>query len=176
VGEFSKQDPGRKYGGAAMNEVIVGIIAASGGGAVTWLTTNARLRRELELLYDRDLREKRVAAYSELWRRTKRVPRNRRPGELTTATLREIREDWHDWYYDDGGIYMSEAVRIRYFEATAVIDGVRDASSEGELEEEAYLRVYTAVKRLRDVLTDDIGLRLDQKLGGRSARRPPHSG
>lgn len=128
------------------------------------LTTNSRLRRELELLYDRDLREKRVAAYQELWRRTKRVPRHRLAGEVTRNTMREVREDWHDWYYDGGGIYMSEAVRSKYFDATQALEDAADVVDDRVLSPGEYDGVYARVKALRDALTGDIGARLEPRL------------
>jgi hypothetical protein len=151
-----------------MDQVLVGLIGAIVGGGISWLTTNARLRRELELLYDRDLRDKRVAAYKELWRRTKRVPRTALRGEVTGETLRNVRVDWHNWYYDEGGIYMSETVRDKYFEATKGLETGADACGSRELTPAEYESVYDRVKTLRDSLTNDIGARLEPKL----SRRP----
>jgi hypothetical protein len=147
-----------------MTELLAGSIGLIVGGLISWLTTNARLRRELELLYDRDLHDKRVAAYKELWRRTKPVPRQRLAGEVTGSTMREVREDWHDWYYSDGGIYMSEAVRTRYFDAVQALEDAADVAESRELSPDEYERVYAPVKALRDSLTGDIGARLEPRL------------
>ena len=147
-----------------MEQILAGLIGAAVGGVISWLTTNSRLRRELELLYDRDLREKRVAAYRELWKRTKRVPRTRLRGEVTGATLREVREDWHNWYYDEGGIYMSAVVRDTYFAATEALETAADAGGDRELRENEYEAVYERVKELRDSLTADIGSRIEPQL------------
>lgn len=147
-----------------MNEILAGLIGALAGGLISWLTTNARLRRELELLYDRELRESRNVAYKALWILTKPVPRAWIKGEVTGAMLREVRENWHNWYYEGGGIYMSETVRDRYFDATPVLERFADAAQGRELADAEYQTVYESVKALRDSLTDDIGARLEPQL------------
>jgi hypothetical protein len=146
-------------------EILAGLIGAVIGGFISWVTTNARLRRELELLYDRELREKRVAAYSALWRKTKRVPRARLRGEVTGESLQAVREDWHNWYYDEGGIYMSVSVRDAYFAAAAALQTAADAASGRDVDDDEYARVYQRTKALRDALTADIGARVEPQVG-----------
>jgi hypothetical protein len=150
---------------------IGAIVGALVGGLVTWWTTNSRLRRELELLYDRDLRDKRVDAYRELWKRTKGVPRRRMAGEVTGGAILKVREDWHEWYYDEGGIYMSEAVRSRYFDATQALEKAADLAGDRELLPAEYDDVYAKVSALRDALTGDIGARLEPQLSKISGTR-----
>ena len=147
-----------------MTEIVTLAIGALVGGAISWLTTNSRLRYELELLYDRDLRTRRVAAYNELWRRTKRITRYPISAEMTGATLREVRADWSDWYYEKGGIYMSEAVRSTYFEAADALQDGAGVAGGRELSSAEYDSVYAHVKALRDSLTGDIGARLEPRL------------
>ena len=54
-------------------------------------------------------------------------------GEVTGSAIRKVREDWHDWYYDEGGIYMSEAVRSTYFDAAQALEDVADLAEDREL-------------------------------------------
>jgi hypothetical protein len=156
-----------------MDQILAGLVGAIAGGIISWLTTNSRLRHELELLYDRELRDKRVAAYNELWLRTKRVPRAWIRGEVTGEALQDVREDWHNWYYDKGGIYMSKPVRTAYFGATQALEEAADANRGRKLTLAEYEKVYTRVKALRDSLTDDIGARLDPRLSRTPLRASP---
>jgi hypothetical protein len=147
-----------------MNAILAGLIGALAGGLISWLTTNARLRRELELLYDRELRDNRNVAYTALWNLTEPLPRAWIKGRVTGENLKTVRESWHNWYYTGGGIYMSQTVRDRYFCATPVLEKFADAAQGRELTDLEYQTVYESVKALRDSLTDDIGARLDPQL------------
>ena len=149
--------------------ILAGLIGLIVGGFVSWITTNARLHRELELRYDSDLREKRVAAYTTLWDKTKRVPRARMRGYVTGASLWDLRKDWHDWYYGEGGIYMSKSVRRAYFAAANALQTMADTAGSREITEEEYKGVYKKTKVLRDALTADIGARVEPDIG--SSRR-----
>jgi len=138
------------------------LIAASGlvvGGVISWLTTNSRLRREVGLLYDRALLDRRLSAYETLWRKTKGVPQIRLMSEVTGASLLKIREDWHDWYYEEGGIFMSAATRKRYYNAIAKLEEVGRRYAGAVPPDADYRRVYGAVKALRDQMAEDLGAR-----------------
>lgn len=105
--------------------------------------------------------DKRLAAYEALWAKTKQVPRSRLLGEVTGRSMIAVREDWHDWYYSEGGIFMSEATRDCHFAAATELEKVGRERGESELTEDHYRPVYDSVKALRDEMVDELRARLD---------------
>ena len=47
---------------------VSGVLSATVTACVTYLTTVAKIRKDLEATYDRDLRNKRITVYKELWK------------------------------------------------------------------------------------------------------------
>jgi hypothetical protein len=62
----------------AMTALIALTVPALVGALVGILTTSWKTRKDLESAYDIALRQHRITAYSELWRRSNRSPPTRR--------------------------------------------------------------------------------------------------
>jgi len=57
---------------------------------------------------DLDLRKHRIAAYSVLWKMTSVLPRWPRAKDLTYRQLQQFSADMRVWYFEVGGLYLSE--------------------------------------------------------------------
>jgi len=66
------------------------------------------------------LRSERLAAYPPLWSKTQQVsiwPRV----VVTRSAVELLHNDLRIWYYDKGGLYLSEAARARYGDVQELI-------------------------------------------------------
>ncbi len=102
-------------------EVLIGLVSvllgAVAGALGTYVTTKARMRLELQLAYDRALRDLRLPHYQRLFHLSGCIPREWRPGEEPTrAELQHLREGFHDWYFgpDAGGLFLTQAAKDHY--------------------------------------------------------------
>lgn len=65
---------------------------------------------------DNDMLARRRSAYTELWRILKPFARYDLPTPITPAVLKQVTVQMRDWYFDIGGLLLSEHCRIPYFE------------------------------------------------------------
>jgi hypothetical protein len=130
-------------------EIVVAVIGLAGivlTGLLTAIATTAKVRRELESDYDLALRNERLAAYRELWKRLQPLAKYFRPEAITYRRLKQLGADLRAWYFETGGIYLTPESRDAYFE---LMDGLRDAVAARA--EELDREVGTAeFERLRD--------------------------
>lgn len=145
---------------AALLDLLVPAAIAGAGFLVKWAIDRAAKQiddlktfgREI----DTDLREKRHDVYRELWTMTKIVPKYPAPNRLEFAALSDFSYTLRDWYFETGGIYMSEAARDRYFEVQEVIQSVQSEKRSPVLEPAQYDRVREACSKLRTELARDL--------------------
>jgi hypothetical protein len=145
-----------------MNELIAAIIGAVGGGIVTFFSTRWQIRKELEFAYDKDLRERRIAAYTRLWQLLEPLAKYSRPiAQLTTVHVHEMSELLRHWYFADGGFFLSVEARDAYFALQeALTDAVADdASRARELSDPAFDAIREKGSALRTSLVADVGSR-----------------
>lgn len=150
-------------------ETLIGIagvvLGAVAGTIATYLTTRSKMRWELVYAYDRELREKRLPHYQNLFHLSGTVPREWRPDAVPARTeLWKIRELFHDWYFgtDAGGMFLSEAARDRYFALQNGLQTVAgpdpSAGEAGEpLTSAEQATLYQLASALRHQLSSDVG-------------------
>jgi hypothetical protein len=104
---------------------VIGSVAAVliSGGMSAWVTIKAkRFDRALEELkqlastYDVKLLEERLIEYRKLWELSGRTSR-RRIATLTFQQARDLADAITDWYYNEGGIVLSENAKGSFFSA-----------------------------------------------------------
>jgi hypothetical protein len=140
--------------------VITGVFGIITGGLLTYVSAILKFRKDLEADYDKDLRSQRIRVYKDLWKRLELVARYDRPKPLNTEALRELTESMRIWYFEKGGLYLSEAARTAYFnlknsiqKALSRPDGAR------EFEQFDIPAILTDASLLRAQLTKDVGTR-----------------
>jgi hypothetical protein len=115
-----------------------------------------------ELHNVRDIRALRIAPYSELWKLLKPLAKYDLPQPLTVAVLEELSIALRDWYFDVGGLFLSEQSRGPYFELKETIriisDRVRQQGSL-PLSNAEIARVLAVASELRAQLAKDLGTR-----------------
>ncbi len=63
-------------------KLIISIVSGLAGAIITYILAILKLRKELEIKYDTDLREKRIKKYLELWKLLENLAKYARPNNL----------------------------------------------------------------------------------------------
>jgi hypothetical protein len=157
-----------------MDAVLLAGLTFVLGIATNWATS----RRTLALQYDTELRRERLAVYADLWARLEVLNKyGRSSPRLSRVDTEKLVADLKRWYFQVGGIYLSEPTRNDYF---ALQDALQHALATARVERaelestdsDAFEFVRLRSSRLRTSLTRDVGTRKVLKLRG-EPNRPP---
>jgi len=142
--------------------VITGIASAIITAVVTYLVAVVKIRRELEATYDRDLRDRRLVVYKELWSHLEPLAKYASPHPFSRAAAKDLTQALRSWYFETGGLFLSERSRDAYF---AVQDALKVVCEDTDLNESHPItgkRFETIRKKgstLRTHMTLDVGTR-----------------
>jgi hypothetical protein len=142
--------------------IVVGALAAVVAAGVTFLTTRWQLRRQFDFEYDRQLRDRRLAAYGELWRLLEPLSiYERKP--ITVETAWVMSTGLTRWYYRTGGLVLSVAARDAYFPVQNVLSaaGRLPMPRDFRVAHETMEELKNRASRLRTATTSDVGTRAD---------------
>ena len=144
-----------------LSELLTFVLGVIG----TYLGVSWKVKRDLEAEYDSDLRKARLAVYQVLWKELEPLAKFSRPAPVTYATLKDLSRSLRSWYFEHGGIYLSESTRDCYFGVQEEIerilgaDGIDDNSSLTEVAPDVFERVRKAGSTLRTAMAADVGTR-----------------
>ena len=102
---------------------------------------------------DAEVLSKRRAAYEALFRLLKPFARYDRNPKLDKAQLKEISQNMRDWYFDMGGLYLTDDCRAPYFSLKDILKSTIEISATEKVEPDALI---SAASRLRAFLREDI--------------------
>lgn len=136
--ELEARAAGARHGGAAVDEA--GALAAPAAPAGV----------------DADLRARRASAYAEPWRLSGALPQWPRNTELTYERLLELTLQLRRWYFDAGGMLLSEPARKALGAVQQAIAAVTEERREGLVSDADYARVRDAFSALRQALSRDL--------------------
>jgi hypothetical protein len=149
--------------------VLVSLLTLVFGAVVSGVLTYLGARRKLALDYDADLRTRRIVAYAELWSRLEPLAKYARRQFFSAVEAKELAESLRSWYFQTGGLYLSELTRHDYFalqELLTHLDGDWGWESPDResltLAAREHLRTYGS--RLRTSLAQDVGTRTRPQL------------
>lgn len=114
-------------------------------GQNKYLELTRRLLLERTESVDADLRKNRETVYRSLWKKTAALPQWPRNDGLTYGDLVKMSGQFRDWYFNEGGLYLSKSARDAYGQAqgaiTAVTDGRDSATRVNDADYEA-IRIH----------------------------------
>ena len=144
--------------------LMTGLISGAITAVITYFATLSKARLDLTLVYDKELRENRLEAYKELWKRLKPLARYSPETPLTHQIVKETSESMRDWYFDVGGIFLSRESREHYFALKQEMQNVIDhpelqKEKDRPLDAKWIKRLHNQGKILRETLSNDIGTR-----------------
>lgn len=116
-----------------------------------------RYRKQLEFSSDIDihLREQRISMYTELWKKTELLPKWPRSPNVTYMKLTEFSKGLRDWYFQGGGMYLSEDAKDSYNDLQETITDTAQRRS-GNIIDDDYDRIQSKCSALRTEITNDI--------------------
>ena len=153
--------------GAVSDALTVAVISGFAGlvGAIlSYIGFQQQIKRNLEAKYDSSLRQLRLEAYRKLWADLKVLALFGRAGYPGKDQLDELAEILKTWYFDEGGLYMSEKTRDGYFRLQRALRTLRESrhwqeAGLSELDPDTFEHLRRIGSRLRTFLTLDVGTR-----------------
>lgn len=110
---------------------------------------------------DAEIKPLRIAAYVDLWKLLKPLAKYDREQPVDRAMLKSVTEAMRDWYFDHGGLFLTAASRIPYFELKEairqIVEDPRQANP--QLTTAELGRILALASALRSSLAHDIGAR-----------------
>ncbi|PXX16108.1 hypothetical protein C8R27_10720 [Nitrosomonas ureae] len=125
-------------------------------GVIVFAINNAT---SLRTKIDEALREKRLHVYQDLWGKTKLLPKYPKAPCVTYGQLNKLSEDLRDWYFGEGGIYLTKESRDAYGEVQEnLCQIVNDHPNEADtnISDHQYDKIVESCSLLRTKLTDDL--------------------
>lgn len=98
-----------------LQSVIIGAVSGVLSAVVTYYSTRAKSRLDLTVARDTELHNARLTQYKLLWPMLKPIARYGRENAVTHAVLTEVSNRTRDWYFAEGGLYLTAASRTPYF-------------------------------------------------------------
>lgn len=150
--------------GVSVSSLVTALLSGIISSALTYFSTRSKIRLDMTVEYDKDLHNKRLELYKQLWPKTKPLAEFTRESALTYHIIKTVAEETRDWYFDQGGIYLSKRSRKPYFRLKGLLQDVLDDKAMREdrslaLDTPRADALLAAAGRLRTSLADDIRAR-----------------
>ena len=149
-----------------MPDVTTIVISALVGAVVSYTLAIIQNILDARAKIDEGLRNERFAVYKILWKKTELLPKWPRSATVTYEQLTHLSEQMRDWYFNEGGIYLSAKSRKTYGDAQEAIQAVLEQHNKGPITTLHYDEIKDKLSSLRTQLTNDL-------LSRRSAPRLP---
>jgi hypothetical protein len=134
------------------------LASAVGGSVLTYVATVLKIRQDLAAQYDADLRRDRIGVYKHLWKALEPLARYAPPGEFTFNKAHNLAVALRAWYFEEGGLFLSEPARDAYFDLQKALKGLGDRSDHAV--PQATLETLMGLgSELRTHLSQDVGTR-----------------
>ena len=148
-------------------ETILTVVGSVAVAFITaYITTVVKLRQEHVLDIDKELRDARIKAYKRPWKTLKDLSMHRSETP-TFEELEGIVDGLTDWYYTEGGLYLTQHSQPAF---VACVEAIRDASrakrddgTERRISEETREVLYELGSAFRTQMTLDLGSRFESE-------------
>lgn len=130
---------------------VIGVITGFIGGVLkSWWDSRVKV--------DESLRNARLEVYKPLWKMTDLLPEWPRSEKVTYEKLYELSCNMRDWYFGQGGIFLSKDARESYGEAQKAITLVLQERKTGPVPptHPDYDLIRDRCSALRTQLTEDL--------------------
>ena len=141
------------------------MVSGAISSVLTYFGTRSKIRLDMRVEYDKNLHDKRLELYKDLWPKTQPLGRFAPYEPLTYRIVKSVSSEMGNWYFfKEGGIYLSKRSRKPYFalkqELTRVIRDKNLADQPDKyIGDKASDAILKAASDLRTSLADDIRTR-----------------
>jgi hypothetical protein len=147
-----------------LQSVIIGTVSGALSAVVTYYSTRAKSRLDLAVARDAELHNARLTQYKTLWPMLRPLSRYGREKAVTHATLSEVSRLTRDWYFAEGGLYLTAASRKPYFRWKKHMQELLDdvdlqAHPDQPIEEKDLQAMVQAIGDLHARLSEDLDTR-----------------
>ena len=111
---------------------------------------------EQQASIDTDLREKRLTVYKVLWQKMGMLSKWPKNEELTYGDLQQLCREFRDWYFNEGGIFLSSSARKIYGELQERLVNVFEKNAKDKVEITDYEEIRKQFSNLRSEITTDL--------------------
>jgi hypothetical protein len=145
-------------------KILIAAAISYVSAVVTFFATRSKLRLDMRGEYDRTLHEKRLELYKHLWPKTEPLGKYASLESFTYKTVAAVSSNMHNWYFGEGGLFLSKQSRTPYFLLKDAIqrvieDGKLASNPDQPIPDAARQAIVDAAGRLRTSLADDIRTR-----------------
>jgi len=149
--------------------LMIPLVTALLSAATTYVALVTKIRRDLEAQYDKDLRDRRMTAYTALWALTEPLARYSPAEALSARGARSLSELLRGWYFSDG-IVLSAKARDTYFELQRKLtaEPIAAASARTEPLDRAVVKgLQDASRAMHTALCGDVASRRPPMIGSK---------
>jgi hypothetical protein len=141
-------------------KIVIAVVTA----VITYFATRSKSRLDMTVQYDKGLRDKRLELYKQLWPKTEPLGRYGPSHSYTYKVVQAVSLDMQDWYFREGGLFLSKKSRKPYLELKdqiqTIVENPKLANNPDQpIPPEAQRAIVEAARRLRASLADDIHTR-----------------
>jgi hypothetical protein len=150
----------------AMSEPVTTVLGAALGLVTGALLALLASRQRLEVEYDIELRKHRIRAYQALWKILEPLAYYSPPSAVTYAVARDLSQGLRSWYFEVGGLFLSEESREAYFDLQKGLGGVIKEPVDVDhvpLGPQRFERLRAIASKLRTASTQDVATRVKPK-------------
>lgn len=149
-----------------MSEFVTTVLGAGLGLLTGVVLALLGSRQRLEVEYDIELRKHRIEAYQALWKILEPLAYYSPPSAVTYAVARDLSQALRSWYFEVGGLFLSEGSREAYFDLQKGLGGVIKEPLDARyrpLGPRRFERLRSLASTLRTASTQDVATRVKPK-------------
>ena len=145
----------------ALSSLIVVVLTA----LFALLTNRQKFREDLQAKYDASIHSQRSAAYLTLWQKLEVLAKFAPPESVTPKRLGQLSRDLREWFFQGGGLYLSDESREGYLQIQSWIkrELARASPADEELDPKRLTEILNLSSKLRACLSTDLGSRKHAK-------------
>src|SRR5262245_30036425 len=137
---------------------VVGIVLTA---VFALLTNRQKFREDLQGKYDANIHQQRTEVYLPLWKKLEVLARFAPPEPVTTKGILDLSESLRKWFFDTGGLFLSDDSRHAYLDLQqTIVTHVREhTTATEELDQQSLRKIQDKASVLRAHLSKDVGSR-----------------
>jgi hypothetical protein len=139
-----------------MADILTVVISSLVGAAVAYIGAVAKSALDFRTKVDEGLIKTRTDVYRVLWKKTALLPKWPRAENVTYEKMEDLSKQFRQWYFEEGGIYLSRKTQRAYASLQDTISNVVEASSPGKVTPKDYDHVRDKCSSLRTEMTEDL--------------------